>query len=86
MNSGLRFIRDMEEERYQAEETRPILDAMHASIATIVRAAPQLGFSQMRVWALWGDAHVSVILWGALRPLADFPEDCQEVAALLNGD
>jgi hypothetical protein len=86
MNSGLRFIRDMDEERYQAEEMRPILDAMHASITTIVRAAPQLGFSQMRVWALWEDAHVSVILWGALRPLADFPEDCQEVAALLNGD
>ena len=86
LNSGLRFVRDMEARRFQADETRLVLAALHTSIATVVRAAPRLGFAQLRAWALWNDAHTGTILRESLGLLAGYPDECRGIAAVLDGD
>ena len=86
LNSGLRFVRDMEEHRFLAEKTGSVLTALQISIATVVSASPRLGFAQMHAWALWQDAHVTAILQESLRLLEGFPEECRSVSAALDGD
>jgi hypothetical protein len=86
LNSGLRFMRDMEEHRFQAKDTNPVLTSLQISIATVVETAPHLGFAQMRAWALWQDAHVTAILRESLQLLEGFPEECRSISAVINGD